>query len=84
MDDSRRRGCDFAVGVDMRHDVMAEFFLLFGGIVEVDVGDMGFEIGDLLCGDGQTELALGARQLYPEPAPCLDTGLRREQRGHIL
>ena len=83
MDDPRRGGGRQTVGVDMGHHVMADFLfpLLCGSVV--DVGDVGFQLRHLLCGDGQTQLVLRPGQLHPQPPPGLEPHIRREQVQHI-
>ena len=78
MDNAGGLGCDSAVGVDVRHDVVLKFLFLLGGIAEVDIGDIGFQSGNLFLRDRQTEVTFGAGELYPKPAPCFDAGLRGE------
>ena len=83
MDDPRRGGGRQTVGVDMGHHVMADFlFPLLRGSV-VDVGDVGFQLRHLLCGDGQTQFVLRPGQLHPQPPPGLEPHIRREQVQHI-
>ena len=84
MDDPRRGGGRQTVGVDMGHHVMADFLfpLLCGSVV--DVGDVGFQLRHLLCGDGQTQLVLRPGQLHPQPPPGLEPHVRGKQVQHVF
>ena len=44
MDDARRRRRGLAVGVHMRHHIMAHLALPPGGLLVVDIGDVGFQL----------------------------------------
>jgi len=45
------------------HHVVANFLFPGGGNLIVDVFRMGFQLGNLLIGDGQTQLLLRLRRL---------------------
>ena len=65
-----RRG--LAVGVDVRHYVMADFPLPARRQIKVNVVDLRFQFGDLFRRDGQAEIVFGAGQFHPEPPPGPD------------
>ena len=44
MDDARRRRRGLAVGVHMRHHIMAHLALPPGGLLVVNIGDVGFQL----------------------------------------
>ena len=83
MDDPRRGGGRQTVGVDMGHDIVADFLLPPLGGVVVDVGDVGFQLRHLLRRDGQAQVMLRPGQLHPQPPPGLEPHIRREQVQHI-
>ena len=58
-------------GVDMGHDIVAEFSFVFGGVVHVLVGDFegGFHFVDLLVGDIEAAGLLGLGDGEPDLAP---------------
>ena len=53
-------GAPFAVGVDVRHHIVAHLALALLGHGVVNVGDVRFQLRDLLGGDGQPQLVLRA------------------------
>ena len=84
MDDPRRGGGRQTVGVDMGHDIVADFLLPPLGGVVVDIGNMGFQLRHLLRSDGQPQLMLCPGQLHPQPPPRLKAHVRGKQVQHIL
>ena len=54
MENPRRRRRRLAVGVYVRHHIVAYLSLPLGGYIIVDVGDMCLQLGDLSFGNGQT------------------------------
>ena len=54
MENARRGRRGLAVGVYVRHHIVAYLSLPLGGYIIVDVGDMRLQLGDLRFGDGQT------------------------------
>ena len=70
MDDALGLGALDAVGVDVAHDVVTDQPFPFLGDLVVDVVLVGFQLGDLLLGDGQA-------QLRARPWPGRSTGAAR-------
>ena len=83
MDDAGGFGRRLAVGIDMRHDIMADLLFPGGGHVKIDVLLMGLQRLHLGGRDGQPQLAFGPGQLGPEPAPGADPGAGGEKLQHI-
>ncbi len=69
VDDGACVGCGIAKGVNVGHDIVAEFgfVLLCGG--KVDVVEVCAEFINLLLGDVQAKFALGFCQGQPDAAP---------------
>src|SRR5262249_55870825 len=84
-------GGGVAVGVDVGHDVVPQPALVHLGAGEVDVVDVGPQLGELPGGDaggdavvfGQAQLGLGLGEGDPEPAPGGELLLRAPERGHL-
>ena len=76
-----RRG--LAVGVDVRHHIVAHLALALLGHGVVNVGDVRFQLRDLPGGDGQSQLVLRAGKRAPQPPPCLKAHIGGEQVQHI-
>ena len=69
VDDGHRLGALGPVGVDVGHHVVAQFPLLLGGKLVVDIGDVGLQLVNLLLGNGQAQLHFGPGQGDPQPPP---------------
>ena len=69
VDDGHGLGAQLAVGVDVGHHVVAQLLLPLGGLLIVDVGDVGLQLVHLLLGHGQAQLHLRPGQGHPQPAP---------------
>ena len=84
MDDAARLRTLRAVGMDVRHDVVAQNFFLRLGHLEVDVLDVRPQLLDLRLADVQSHLRLGLGERHPQAAPGLKLVLRREDAAHVL
>ena len=71
VDDALCGGAAVAEGVDMGHDIVAEFAFIFGGEGEVFVGDLEvrFHLVDLFVGDVEAAGLLGLCDGEPDLAP---------------
>ena len=69
VDDRHRHRAAFSEDVDMAHDVVSKFFLLFGDAVEIDVVEVFGHLADLGIGDLQPEFLFTLREFEPEPPP---------------
>ena len=76
-----RRG--LAVGVDVRHHIVAHLALALLGHGVVNVGDVRFQLRDLPGGDGQSQLVLRAGERGPQTTPRLKAHIGGEQVQHI-
>src|SRR5262249_55682355 len=84
-------GTDFAIGVDVGHDVVTAAALVLGGPREVDVVDVGAQLFDLGAANAwcnavvgeHAQLVLRLGQCYPEPAPGGKLSLRPPQFRHL-
>ena len=84
VDDRHRFRTKLAEDVNVAHDVVAQFALFGGDLVEVDVVEVLFHCGDLGVGDGQPELLLALREHEPEPPPGGVFELRAPEIAHLL
>ena len=84
MDDARRLGALLAVGIDVAHHVVADHLFPLLGHLVVDVLGVGFQLVDLLLGDGQAQLHLRLRQGDPKLPPGAELHVRGEQVFHFL
>ena len=84
VDDRHRFRTELAEDVNVAHDVVAQFALFGGDLVEVDVVEVLFHCGDLGVGDGQPELLLALREHEPEPPPSGVFELRTPEIAHLL
>ena len=69
MDDALGVRASHAVGIDVRHDVVADLLFLGGDDVVINIVHVRAELLDLFAGDGQAQLHLGLGQRDPKPAP---------------
>ena len=84
MDDPAGLRALYAVRVDVRHDVVADFpFTGFGDLV-IDVAHMGPQFFQLLVRDRQAQRLLALRERDPEPPPGRELPVRRKKRLHFL
>ena len=72
-----------AVGMDVRHHVMAQALLLGLGHIVVDIVLVGLQLIDLRLGHRQAQLHLRPGQGDPEPAPGGEFFVLREQIEHL-
>ena len=82
MDDACGGGGRLAVGVDVGHHVVADLFFPLGGAVIVDVGDMGFQLRNLLRRDGEAQIVFRPGQGHPQPPPSLNPCVGGEEPQH--
>ena len=83
VDDRPGRRADVAVGVDVRHDVVAQTALVLRRLLVVDVVDVRAHFGDLFVGDGQAQRLLRLRQRDPEPTPGGELEIGGEDALHL-
>ena len=76
-------GRGLAVGVDVRHHIVAHLALALLGHGVVDVGDVRFQLRDLPGGDGQPQLVLRAGERHPEPDATSESAYPAENRCSI-
>ena len=76
------RGRLVAEVVDVRHDVVAQAFLVLGGAIEVGVIEMGAQLRQRGRGNVQPQLALPFHQREPQPPPQSDAPALAPQRLH--
>ena len=72
-----------AVGVDVGHNVMADFLFPGRGGVKIDVVNFPLQGRHLALRHGQPQLAFRPGQLRPQAAPGPDAGAGGEERKHI-
>ena len=84
VDNATGCGALLAIGVNMRHDIVAQLLFLRFGDREVDVLDMGVQFLDLLRADSETDLGFRFSQRDPETTPGLEFVLRRKDPAHLL
>ena len=84
VDDARRLRCGLAKGVNVRHNVVADFLFARPRGLVVDVGQVCFHLVHLLLCDGQAERHLGFRQRHPQAAPGRELHIRGEGVEHLL
>jgi len=72
MDNRPGLGTDFAVGVDVGHDVVPQTALVLFGGGEVDIVDMRLELRDLFGRDRETHFGLRFRQRHPQRRQVLN------------
>ena len=83
MDDACGGGRGLAIGVHVRHHIVAHLVLALFGDLVVDVGDVRGELVDLLLCDGQAQLVLGAGKRHPQSAPRLEAHVGGKEVQHI-
>ena len=84
MDDPLRGRRGFLEGVDVGHHVVPQALLVLRGPIEVDVVELRFHLPQRLGADPvESELALAAGKLEPEPAPQAELVCGREEAEHL-
>ncbi len=83
MDNGSGQRGGIAECVDMRHDVVAQVFLVARRRLEVDVGGHAFHLSDLPRGDFEPKFALGLGQSNPQTPPGQNSLLRPKEFGHV-
>ena len=71
------------VSIDMAHNVMPHLTLTCLGNVVVDIILVSLKLGYLLIRNIEPQLLLGARKRYPQPSPCAELEVIREDRLHL-
>ena len=84
VDDSRRARRHLAVGIHVRHHVVADFLLAHADDLVVDIRDMRFQLSHLLRRHRQAQFHLGAGQRDPQLPPGLVPGILGKQRQHLI
>ena len=84
MDDALCFGAEKAIGINIRHNIMADLFFALVDDVEVDVLDMGLQFVDLVLGNVQSEFLLGLGQKDPKVAEAAHPCPFRENSLHRL
>ena len=72
------------VGVDVAHHVVTAFPFPALGVLVVDVVLMGFQLGDLLVGDGKPLRLFRFGQSDPELPPCAELVVLGENELHVF
>ena len=84
MDDTLGLGALQTVGVDVAHDIVAHQLFAGDGILVVHVVLVGFQLGNLLIGDGKALFLLGLGQRDPQLAPGAELVVVREDVLHLI
>ncbi len=83
VDDGFGLGRGLGEGVQVGHEIVADAGFLPGGLVEVDVIEMGAHVGDLVIGDGQAQRFFRLGQRQPDAPPGGMLALRRKDGDHL-
>ena len=83
MDDTAGVRALLAIGIDMRHHIVADFLFPLRGDFIVNVLRMGLQLRDLLVGNRQAELLLGLRERDPQLPPGAELIVGGEQVLHL-
>ena len=84
MDDALGVGALQTVRIDVAHHIVTDQLFPRGGFLVVDVILVGFQLGNLLIGDGQALLLLGLGQCNPQTAPGTELVVVRESILHLV
>ena len=84
MDDARGLRAGIAERTDVRHHVVAQAVLIFGGTVKIDIVEMRAHFLQLLIRNGQPQLLLTLGEREPETAERGKLPLRGEEVLHLL
>ena len=84
MDDTLGLGALQTVGIDVAHDIVTHQLFAGDGILVVHVVLVGFQLGNLLIGDGKALLLLGLGQRDPQLAPGAELVVVREDILHLV
>lgn len=84
MDDGHGRRGSLSVGMDVAHDIVTELLLLLGGILKVDIVQLGTHLLELLIADLNAKLLLGGGKSSPKLAPRSELHGRRPHKGHLF
>ena len=79
----RSLGASDAVGIDVRHNVMADDSFAFFRKFEIDVVQMRLHLGDLFVGYVKTERFFALRQREPQPAEKSYSVFVRKRMTHF-
>lgn len=70
--------------MDVAHDIVTEFPLLLGGVLEVNVIKVVAHLLELLVADFDAEFLFGGRESGPKLAPRGELHGGRPNKGHLL
>ena len=84
MNYSRRLGALNAVSVNVRHNVVANFFFARLGNVVIYIVRVRLKLCDLLVGNVEPELLFALGESYPEPPSRFELVIRREKVFHLF
>ena len=84
MNDGHGRRGSLSVGMDVAHDIVTELLLLLGGILKVDIVQLGTHLLELLVANLNAKLLLGGSESSPKLAPRGELHGRRPHKGHLL
>src|SRR5207248_3608824 len=84
VDNATGFGTLLAVGVNVRHNIVAQLFFLRFGDSEIDVLDMGAQFFNLFRTDSETGLGFSFSQRDPETTPGLEFVLRRKDPAYLF
>lgn len=83
MDDAAGTRTLLAVGIDVRHHIVADFLFALCGDFIVDILRMRLQLCDLFVGDGQAELLFGFGKCNPQLPPGAELVVGGEQVLHL-
>ena len=83
MDDARCGRRRLAIGIDVRHHVVADLLLAPADAVVIDVVDVRFKLRNLIIRDRQAQRGFSPGQRDPQPAPGAIARVRGEQLQHV-
>ena len=84
MDDGHSRRGGLSIGMDVPHNIVTELLLLLGGILEVDIVQLGAHLLELLVAYLNAKLLLGSSQSSPKLAPRGKLHGGGPNKGHLL
>ena len=84
MDDPRRFGALYPVGVHMAHDIVADFLFPCLGDLKIDVVAVGFQLGDLLVGNIKPQRLFRFRKRNPQLPPGAEFEGFGENELHLV
>ena len=73
-----------AISMNVSHYIVAEFLLIFCCFLIVNIINMSLELIDLLLSNTKTKLHFSSCKSHPEPSPCGELLVSRENKLHFL